>query len=173
VNNVASRGASLALLLLGVMIVTVGPAAARRAPKTAPTAAPAPTATPIYFPMTPPTPIPGVTPASVATPQPALMAAAGCQNDQLLAFRAVPMPTSANVTVCGRIIAPPSGSGALLVSVDGSQPIPVSGASGANVHPGDTVLVRGRYHRDKTGAEGIDVANAGAVSLLGPAQATP
>jgi hypothetical protein len=171
VNTVASRGASLALLLVAAIVVTAGPAAARSAPQNAPT--PAPTATPIYFPMTPPTPIPGTTPASVATPQPALMASAGCQNDQLLALRAVPMPTNGNVAVCARVIATPPGGPALLVSVDGSHPMPVSGASPANLHPGDTVLIRGRYFRDKSGAERIQVANADAVTVLSPAQATP
>jgi hypothetical protein len=42
-----------------------------------------------------------------------------------------------------------------LLDVDGSDPIAVA-AGAVNAHPGDVIVVRGRYHRENGGFEGID-----------------
>jgi hypothetical protein len=161
VNTVATRAASLALLSLVALAATVGPAAARR--ENVP--APEPTATPIYFPMTPPTSPPGYTPTGVATMGPSLMASSVCQNDRFLAQRTVPEPQHFDVSVCGLVYA--VSPGGFQIAIDGTQPIPVSGRNASGVQPGESVLVVGRYRSTPSSAEEIDAT--GGVSPLLPA----
>lgn len=160
-NTVATRAASLALLSFVALAATVGPAAARR--ENAPV--PAPTATPIYFPMTTPT----VTPATgAAIAQVGLTASSVCQNDQFLAQRAVPAPQRFDVSVCGWVSAVNPGD--LLLAIDGTRPIHVSGKDVATVQVGESVLVVGRYSNSAKSVEHIDAT--GGVSPL-PAATTP
>jgi hypothetical protein len=166
VKNIASRAALTALALLAAFAVLGGPAIAGRAPAAAaPTTQPTPT--PIYVPLTPP---PSGPPVPVATPQPGLMGSGPCANDQFHAFRTIPMPTQTDVMVCG-IVTSVAGPGSIQVSIDGSKPVSVQGPNLPTVHPGDRVAVKGSYHRDKTGAEVIDVgrSSAGSVTILNPA----
>ncbi len=125
------------------------------------------------------TPDPFVTPTlrplyDLASPPPTVNAPAAadaCGDDTFLSYRAVPMPIQREVTICGLVTSgalaePPVGRGApgssFFVDVDGTQPIAVQGAS-ASANVGDIVVVRGRYHRDNGGGEGIDsVTSAGA-----------
>jgi hypothetical protein len=156
VKTIASRAALTALVLLAALTTTMGAALARRAPAAAaPTAEPTPT--PIYVPLTPP---PSGPPAPVAAPQPALAESGPCANDKFLSFRAIPMPVQTDAMVCG-IVTSTSPSGSFKISIDGTQPLVIEGSNLPAVHAGDKVAVKGRYHRDKTGAEGIDVGRAG------------
>lgn len=137
----------LTALILGVAFSPAAPAGAyvelwELAPN------PAPTPTPIVNLDNPP--------PSVASAD----AVATCANDDFLAQRAVPSPWEREVTVCGTVIAVPAGAtrggpGAqFALDVDGTRPIPVIGNVTAKV--GDTAVVRGRYRRDKSGADWID-----------------
>jgi len=109
---------------------------------------PIPTPTPIFNLAAPP--------LSVGSPS----AVDSCADDSFLAARSVPEPWEQEVTVCGRVIDAPAGltrggpRPAFAVDVDGTKPIAVIGAPNGN--PGDTVVVHGRYHRDKSGADWID-----------------
>jgi hypothetical protein len=161
VNTVATRAASLALLSLVALAATVGPAAARR--ENAPV--PEPTATPIYAPMTTPT----LTPATgVAMAQPGLTASSVCQNDRFLAQRAVPVPQRFDVSVCGWVYAVNPGD--VVLAIDGTRPIRVTGKDVATVHVGDSVLVVGTYSNSAKSVEHINAT--GGVSPL-PAATTP
>jgi hypothetical protein len=106
----------------------------------APTA-PVPSNTPILNIETPP--------LSVAAP----LAVDSCANDVFLAQRSIPAPTVHDVTICGTVLA--AGAGFTL-DIDGTSPIPILGASGLGAKPGDTAIIRGRYHRAGSGAEWID-----------------
>lgn len=70
------------------------------------------------------------------------------------------MPVQTDVNVCG-IVTGTSPSGSFQISIDGTQPLTIHGLNLPAVHPGDKVAVKGRYSRDKTGAEVIDVGRAG------------
>ena len=150
-NTLAARSAlAAAALALGVSVVAA-PAAARRHDTPDPMATP--TLPPLYALASPP---PTVAQASAAD---------ACANDAFLAFRTVPMPIQNEVTVCGTVIdagAPAGARGAahpsFLLDVDGTDPIAVvaDGSSAVTAHPGDVAVVRGRYHRENGGAEGID-----------------
>lgn len=84
-------------------------------------------------------------PQSVAAP----LAVDSCANDVFLAQRSIPAPTNHDVTICGTVLA-----GAAL-NVDGTSPLPIRGSTfGAKA--GDTLILRGRYHRAGSGAEWID-----------------
>lgn len=100
-------------------------------------------------------------PPTVAQPS----AIDACANDAFLADRTVPIPVQSEVTVCGTVIgggAPATGRGvshsSFMLDADGSEPIDVvtDGSGAVTTHPGDLVVVRGRYHRENGGAEGID-----------------
>ncbi len=147
----ATRSAlAAAALTLAVGAVT-SPAAARRHDTPDPMATP--TLAPLY---------------AVASPPPTVAQASAvdaCANDAFLAFRTVPMPIQNEVTVCGTVIegnAASTGRGpahaSFLLDVDGSDPIAVvaDGASAVTARPGDVAVVRGRYHRENGGGEGID-----------------
>jgi hypothetical protein len=153
----AARSAlAVAALALGVSVVAA-PAAARRHDTPDPMATP--TLAPLY---------------ALGSPPPTVMqasAADACANDAFLAFRTVPMPIQNEVTVCGTVIdgsAAPAGRGAghasFLLDVDGSDPIAVvaDGSSTVTAHPGEVAVVRGRYHRENGGGEGIDDTHNGA-----------
>ncbi len=137
-----------------IVAATAGPANARR------TAGPDPlTATPSPAPL-----------YDIASPPPTVDAASAvdaCANDAFLSYRAVPLPYQHEVTICGLAMGdasmaePPMGRGAtrasFYVDTDGTQPIAVTADGPAvSVKPGDVVVVRGRYHRDNGGGEGID-----------------
>jgi hypothetical protein len=114
------------------------------------------------------TPDPMVTPTpqpfyDLASPPPTVMqasAADACANDAFLSYRTVPMPFQNEVTVCGIVYAGPAPTTArvphasFLLDVDGTDPIAIEGSVAAR--PGDVVVVRGRYHRENGGFEGID-----------------
>jgi hypothetical protein len=168
VKNIASRAALTALALLAAFAIPA------RAQVGAPTPAPAgpsarPTPTPIYVPLTPP---PSVPPAPVTMPQRALAANGECANDRFHAVRTIPMPTQFDVMVCG-VVTAVSGPGSFQLSIDGSKPLTVHGPNLPSVHPGDEAAVKGVYHRDKTGAEVIDVGRAGAPGSVTVLPATP
>jgi hypothetical protein len=164
VKTVAPRAATLVLLFLAAVVVAAGPAAAR-APSNQPP--PMPTETPIYFPMTPPTPLPAGLASAAA--QPALMASSVCQNDRFLAERTVPMPQRFDVSVCGLVwaVAP----GQFQLAIDGTRPIPVSGKDAGSVQPGEMVFVVGTYENTPKSVETIDAT--GGVSPLLPLNAAP
>jgi hypothetical protein len=90
---------------------------------------------------------------NIASPPPSVAAdaAATCANDEFFSYRAIPAPTEREVTLCGLVVSP--GSGGFMLDVDG-QPIQIIGS--VSVKPGDAVVVRGRYHRDKSGADWVD-----------------
>jgi hypothetical protein len=119
------------------------------------------------------TPDPMATPTlqplyDIGSPPPTVMQASAadvCANDAFLSFRTVPMPFQNEVTVCGTVIAgsaPATDRGSVhpsfLLDVDGSDPIAVvaDGSSAVTAHPGDVAVVRGRYHRENGGGEGIN-----------------
>jgi hypothetical protein len=138
---------ALAIAAFAVVVsAAVAPAAARR---DTPDPMATPTLAPLYAIDSPP---PTVAQASAADV---------CANDAFLSFRTVPMPYQHEVTVCGTVIAAgPSASGhaGFLLDVDGSDPIAVvsDGTGASAAHPGDVAVVRGRYHRENGGGEGID-----------------
>jgi len=149
VKTLAPRNA-LALAAVAVVAVTAtAPAAARR---DSPNPMATPTLAPLYALNSPP--------PTVAQPS----AIDACANDAFLAYRAIPMPMQSEVTVCGTAIgsaAPASGRGVshpgFMLDVDGSDPIDVvTDGPIVSVKPGDIVVVRGRYHRENGGAEGIN-----------------
>jgi hypothetical protein len=157
VNPLASR-LLLACVVGGVAVaITAGPANARRATGPDPLTT-TPTPAPLY---------------DLQSPPPTVDAAGAidaCSDDVFLAYRAVPMPTQHLVTICGLVTSganaePANGRGgarpSFYVDVDGTQPIAVT-ADGAAVSakPGDVVVVRGRYHRENGGGEGIDSVHA-------------
>jgi hypothetical protein len=146
-----ARHALAAAVLAVALSAVTAPAAARRHDTPDPTATP--TLAPLYAIASPP---PTVAQASAAD---------ACANDAFLAFRAVPMPIHNEVTVCGTVIAgdvPAATRGvahpSFLLDVDGTEPIAVAadGSTAITAHPGDVAVVRGRYHRENGGAEGID-----------------
>jgi len=139
----------LTAFLLGFTLSSAAPARAERGPELAQMGtSPIPTPTPIFNIDAPP--------PSVASPD----AVATCADDEFLAYRAVPAPMEREVTICGTVIAVPADatrggpSARFAIDVDGTRPIPVIGNVAAK--PGDTAVVRGRYHRDKSGADWID-----------------
>ncbi len=104
---------------------------------------------------------------AIGSPPPTVMqpsAVDACANDAFLADRTIPMPNQAEVTVCGTVLSsgtPASSRGlaraSFTLDVDGSEPIGVvADGPSVSVKPGDIVVVRGRYHRENGGGEGID-----------------
>jgi len=153
----AARSTLAAVALAFAVSAVTAPAAARRHDTPDPLATP--TLQPLYAVASPP---PTVAQASAAD---------ACANDAFLAFRTVPMPIKNEVTVCGTVIdaatSPPArgvSHASFLLDVDGSDPIAVvaDGSSAVVAHPGDVAVVRGRYHRENGGAEGIDDTHNGA-----------
>jgi len=152
VKTLASRAALAVVALALTVAVATAPAAARRDE-------PDPFVSPTPFPL-----------YDLASPPPTVNAPAAadaCGDDTFLSYRAVPMPIQREVTICGLVTSgalaeAPAGRGvSFFVDVDGTQPIAVQGAStSANI--GDIVVVRGRYHRDNGGGEGIDSVTASA-----------
>ena len=148
---ITTHRSALALVALGAALAaTVGPAAARRSePYLGPPATPTPTLGPVSSPG------PGV----LATQSPD-----ACANDQFLADRTIPLAGRYDVTVCGVAVALPAGAPAsgggpaarFAVVADGTAPVPVAAPVGAN--PGDTVLVHGRFLRDRDAGETIVAA---------------
>jgi len=151
VKTLASRAAFAAVAISVALAVANAPASARRGE---PDPFASPTPAPLY---------------DLASPPPTVNAAAAadvCGDDVLLSYRAVPAPIEHEVTVCGLVTSganaqPPLGRGAaptaFYVDVDGSQPIAVASEGAAvTAQPGDIVVVRGRYHRENGGGEGID-----------------
>lgn len=148
-NTLASRRALTSLSCAVAVAVAV---AALSAPAAARRDGPDPMATPTPQPF-----------YDLASPPPTVMqasAADACANDAFLSYRTVPMPFRNEVTVCGIVYDGPAPSTArvphasFLLDVDGSDPIAIEGSVAA--HPGDVVVVRGRYHRENGGFEGID-----------------
>jgi hypothetical protein len=136
-----------AVALFAALALPLAPALAGRAVgQPAPTAQAMPTATPIYIPMTPP-------PSLANGP---------CANDQFQSYRTQPVPNQEYVMVCG-VVTMVTGPGSFQLSADGTQPVTVQGKNLPVVHPFDQVAVQGQYHRENSGAEIIDVGNAGAV----------
>ncbi|HYZ15779.1 MAG TPA: hypothetical protein VE591_05235 [Candidatus Acidoferrum sp.] len=149
-----------AVALFAALTLPLAPALAGRAVgQPAPTGPAMPTATPIYIPMTPP---PSLPPGSAAVPQPGLVASGPCANDQFQSYRTQPVPNQEYVMVCG-VVTMVTGPGSFQLSADGTQPVTVQGKNLPVVHPFDQVAVQGQYHRENSGAEIIDVGNAGAV----------
>jgi hypothetical protein len=150
VKTLAARNV-LALAAVAIVAATAtAPAVARRHDTPDPMATP--TLAPLYALNSPP--------PTVMQPS----AIDACANDAFLADRTIPIPMQSEVTVCGIVIgsgAPATGRGvsygSFMLDVDGSDPIGVvtDGPSVA-VKPGDIVVVRGRYHRENGGAEGIN-----------------
>ncbi len=150
-NTLVSRAALAAFAVSVTVAIAAAPAAARRDE-------PDPFATPTPAPL-----------YDLASPPPTVNNAAAadvCGDDVFLSYRAVPAPIAHEVTICGLVTSgtlaePPVGRGAgaaaFFVDVDGTQPIAVA-AEGLPVtaHVGDVVVVRGRYHRENGGGEGID-----------------
>jgi hypothetical protein len=146
----AARSALAAVALALALSAVTAPAAARRD-------TPDPLATPTLQPL-----------YAIGSPPPTMMQASAaevCANDAFLSYRTVPMPFQNEVTVCGTVIAgivPETARGiahpSFFLDVDGSDPIAVvaDGAGTVTAHPGDVVVVRGRYHRENGGTEGID-----------------
>jgi hypothetical protein len=157
VNTLAARSALAAVALALALSAVTAPAAARRHDTPDPLATP--TLQPLY---------------AIGSPPPTVMQASAadvCANDAFLAYRTVPMPFQNEVTVCGTVIdaatSPPVrgvSHASFLLDVDGSDPIAVvaDGSSAVAAHPGDIAVVRGRYHRENGGAEGIDETHSGA-----------
>lgn len=144
-----SARTTIGLLAIAAMLVAAGPAVAYRGPELRQLGpSPIPTPTPILNVDAPP--------KSVAAPD----AASTCANDEFLAYRAIPSPWEREVTVCGTVVTVPpdamrGASGAsFALDVDGTPAIPVVGT--VATQPGDTAIVHGRYHRDKSGADWID-----------------
>lgn len=148
-NTLASRRAltafACALVAAVAFAALTAPAAARRD-------TPDPMATPTLQPL-----------YDLTSPPPTVMQASAadvCANDAFLSYRTVPMPFHNEVTVCGTVYGGPAPTTArvphagFLLDVDGSDPIAIEGSVAA--HPGDVVVVRGRYHRENGGFEGID-----------------
>jgi hypothetical protein len=133
------------LVALGIGAVAVGtPAFASGGGPVPAGALPIPTDTPIVNLANPP--------LSVAAPS----AVDSCANDDFLADRAIPQPWTREVTVCGTVLAAATAGAGFALDVDGTPSIAVMAAGGVNAHPGDTAVVRGRYHRSNSGAEWID-----------------
>jgi hypothetical protein len=157
VKTLASR-LLLACVIGGIVVAaTAGPANARRNPGPDPLTT-TPTPAPLYDITSPPPTVDNPSAMDV------------CANDAFQSYRTVPMPYEHEVTICGLATsgasaAPPVGRGAsaasFFVDTDGTQPIAVTG-SGASVKPGDVIVVRGRYHRENGGGEGIDSVHAAA-----------
>ncbi|MEA2663084.1 MAG: hypothetical protein QOI11_28 [Candidatus Eremiobacteraeota bacterium] len=142
-----TRSALAAVALGAALAATVGPAAARRTePYLGPPATPLPTLGPVASPG----------PGALATQSPD-----PCANDQFLAYRTIPQAGRYDVTVCGVAVALPAAKAAAGVTpaarfalvADGTAPVAVAGPVAAN--PGDTVLVHGRFVRDRDAGETI------------------
>ncbi len=133
-----------AFVALGIGAATVATAASASSVVPTPAALPIPTDTPIVGLANPP--------LSVAAPS----AVDSCANDEFLADRAVPQPWTREVTICGSVLPPARPGAAFALNVDGTPPIAIIAAGGLNAQPGDTAVVRGRYHRSSSGAEWID-----------------
>lgn len=141
-----------ALALAGLALavgVASAPAAARRD-------TPDPFATPTITPI-----------VALDAPPPTVMqpmAVDACANDAFLADRTIPIPNQAEVTVCGTVIgngptinARGASRASFALDVDGTDPIDVvADGPSVSVKPGDIIVVRGRYHRENGGGEGIN-----------------
>ena len=145
--------ATRSVLALAVLTLAVGaaiaPAAARR---DTPDPFATPTVAPIYGLDSPPPTV--MEPAAVDA----------CANDAFLSDRTIPIPNQSEVTVCGTVFgtgAPSTARGvshaSFLLDVDGTEPIAVvADGPSVSVKPGDIIVVRGRYHRENGGGEGIN-----------------
>lgn len=148
----------LVVLALGASAaLTAGPAAARRSePYLGPPATPLPTLGPVASPG----------PGALATQSPY-----PCANDQFLAYRTIPQAGRYDVTVCGVAVAPPGKTAGGVVTpvrfglvADGTAPVGVALAGSLDARPGDSVLVHGRFVRDR---DAVETIVAGDVVVLG------
>ncbi len=154
--------AALAVCALGAAVAAaIGPAAARRLPDP-PSMAPVDTL-PVLI---------DTQPVALASPPPSVLAPAAadaCNNAALQSYRSIPMPVRYGVTACGTVLSVGSGT-AFALDTDGTAglPIAVRGNPGMTVQVGQSVLVQGEYYREKSSAEGIDLARGGSVQPYNP-----